>query len=492
MGLSQAVDAALAYLQLFNEDAHARHVKLDEARPFVGPYQAEEDRSWWQNKINHLLNRLLWRQHIYNQKMFSGLHDCFLSVEPGSNLADKPLLQIIVPNDVTENNTGGSARMWGMAEALSRYYRVQLLSISRGWREPVRRKIFAGVDLLVFPLSREIEQEFQRKQSVYGDASSSLVMGDPSIPFPLFDNYIRRTAGDAALVIMVGPYLFDRFRSHSPSVRLVFDMHDIYSDYLGRVAGSCKDAALPVLKEMESRIINDCRLLTPVCQADADEIVRCFPVCGPKIMVIPNGIAMAHVFKSIPSESLQLARSLGINQPIILFMGSVLGANIQAIAYVIEQLSPAYPDVCWVVMGVNKGEFFALHRPCTLPRNVVFAGRVPATEKEALMALASIAIAPMAHGTGSSLKIPDYIAHGKILISTPVGMRGFEQLVDKVDIVDLNQFTGQVGVRLKELVSTSAQIDRRADAAWQTVKAQFDWPVIAASLHTRLQTINNQ
>ena len=82
--------------------------------------------------------------------------------------------------------------------------------------------------------------------------------------------------------------------------------------------------------------------------------------------------------------------------------------------------------------------------PC---ENVVLTGPVSEEAKEAILSLADVAWAPMKSGTGSSLKIPEYIAHGKMVVGTPIGFRGFEELLRFSSVIadeDIQGFFGQV------------------------------------------------
>ena len=112
-------------------------------------------------------------------------------------------------------------------------------------------------------------------------------------------------------------------------------------------------------------------------------------------------------------------------QLLLLFHG--VGDNAVNMGQIGSWFAPVFPQAVFVVMGMN---YTAVRkRGGAQPgNNVVFTGPQLEDLKEAVMALAEVAIAPMASGTGSSLKIPDYVAHGKVVIGTAIGMRGFTEL----------------------------------------------------------------
>ena len=72
----------------------------------------------------------------------------------------------------------------------------------------------------------------------------------------------------------------------------------------------------------------------------------------------------------------------------------------------------------------------------SLPANVVLHGRVSDAEKQRLFAQAALALNPMKVGSGSNLKLVDYLAAGLPVLSSTVGARGFSpELVDCLEVV---------------------------------------------------------
>jgi glycosyltransferase involved in cell wall biosynthesis len=309
-----------------------------------------------------------------------------------------------------------------------------------------------------------------------------LTVGDPALSNPHLDGYLRRVTPRAAAALMVGPFLHARIRAIAPQLPLFYDMHDDYAEYVGRMAGPHRDRAHERLAPIERGMIADCRAIFCVSPEDADSVRARHPEAASKLHLAPNGVATARVFRAYPSESLRLARELRLTKPLILFVGSVLRANLRAMSFIIEKLAPAAPEALFAILGVARAELAQQEGAKTLPPNVVFCGRVSESEKEALFALACLALAPMGEGTGSSLKIPDYVAHGKPVISTPIGLRGYGVLRSHVDVVELDEFAATVKSRVAELMNRNDALDARAAAAWEVVRDKLDWSVIGRDL----------
>ena len=184
----------------------------------------------------------------------------------------------------------------------------------------------------------------------------------------------------------------------------------------------------------------------------------------PHRLVVPNGVDVAACQLVIPSQARRDRVSAGIDRPLVLFMGAHHKPNYEAVAFIFRELAPAFPHAIFVVMGMNLAAVRQRGQPAP-PSNVVFTGPVPETIKEAVMALAEVAIAPMTSGTGSSLKVPDYIAHGKVVIATAIGMRGFAELASFSSVIVTDDVPAALANTLKTLEMAAPSFDRDCQAA---------------------------
>ena len=83
---------------------------------------------------------------------------------------------------------------------------------------------------------------------------------------------------------------------------------------------------------------------------------------------------------------------------------------------------PQLPQVQFV-MGGTHGDAFPSHE---VPDNVVFTGQVIERVKRTLLAAADVALNPVLHGSGTNLKVIEYLASGVPVVSTAFGVRGLE------------------------------------------------------------------
>ena len=81
-----------------------------------------------------------------------------------------------------------------------------------------------------------------------------------------------------------------------------------------------------------------------------------------------------------------------------------------------------------------------------------------------------------------SLKISDYLAHGKTVIATEVGARGFDSFHDLLTLSSLDRFGDVLDDALKEIEHDSTSQDERGRQARERIQSTMDWSVITQPL----------
>jgi glycosyltransferase involved in cell wall biosynthesis len=103
-----------------------------------------------------------------------------------------------------------------------------------------------------------------------------------------------------------------------------------------------------------------------------------------------------------------------------------------------------------------------------------------------LQALSQISINPVTEGGGSSLKVPDALAAGKPLLSTPFGARGFyADGCEGIVLAELDQFAE----RLRELLAKPAMLRKLSNDAVRYARGRLDWPVVVEQYAAELRKL---
>lgn len=139
-----------------------------------------------------------------------------------------------------------------------------------------------------------------------------------------------------------------------------------------------------------------------------------------KMRVVPNGV-MAYGQSSRPSK-IDARRELGISlqQRLAIFLGSQYGPNVEAATFIVNELAPCCPDHLFVIAG-GVGQVVSSVRP-----NVIVTGMLSDDQKALWLAAADMALNPMFSGSGTNIKMFEFMAWSMPVITTETGARGIE------------------------------------------------------------------
>lgn len=141
-----------------------------------------------------------------------------------------------------------------------------------------------------------------------------------------------------------------------------------------------------------------------------------------KMRVVPNGVMAYRDLPSTPERRLEARRTLGIDAGayLAIFIGSPYGPNVQAADFIAQQLAPLMPHVTFVIAGgVSQG------MKSNLP-NVRITGHLDEADKTRWLYACDIAVNPMVSGSGTNIKMFEFMAMGLPVVTTAIGARGIE------------------------------------------------------------------
>ena len=121
-----------------------------------------------------------------------------------------------------------------------------------------------------------------------------------------------------------------------------------------------------------------------------------------------------------------------------------------------------------------------------MPENVKPLGVLDENEKTVVLNASDIGLNPVLAGSGSNLKLCEYIAYGIPVITTSHGNRGFG-FKDKAHLLvaEISEFPSI----LREFLQPSAfslQPMAMAENARQFASSRYDWSVIASGLLSKV------
>ena len=266
---------------------------------------------------------------------------------------------------------------------------------------------------------------------------------------------------------------------------VVYESQDAEHHLKARVLPSSRGGRwlLDHATEAERSTIERAALVTTTTVADAD-LLRALSgsstTTDRRWSVAPNGVD-THEMPLRSDEQHRLARqevmaTLALSpddaRHLVVFIGSWHPPNIDA-ATLLTQLARAREDILVVLAGSHTA---GITDP---PANVRLLGPFPETFLWPLLAAADVAINPMTSGSGSNLKLLDYLAVGVPVVTTPTGARGIADPGSVAVIVEPTIPQLQAGV--DAVLADPEAAAHRVAAGRRLVEEHYDWTLIAGA-----------
>lgn len=414
------------------------------------------------------------------------LEECLRRIREGLAAVEKPVLVYVVPFDVWKLRAGGGKRIAGIAKTLSEEFNVFVVMPIPAAEGCSLKEIARDCRLVGIPQSPEYEERCQALNGVRG--AGIFAFADHFDLLPEFQSVLQLLGGTSRAWGFTSPAAWpvvQRYRQMDGPV--FYDAHDDSSRFL-QDSHTCADGDLVIrLMDLERDLLGQVSLAMFCTAEDLAAARGRTPTCAGLMMQIPNGVDMAACRPVFPSQARADRSRAGLDRTVAVFAGAHHHPNYEAVDRIVRELAPSFPKVVFVVMGMYVAAYRAFGG-AEPGRNVVFTGPVPEETKEAIFALADLGLAPMKSGTGSSLKIPDYVAHGKVVVGTPVGLRGFETLTQFPSVVATEDVPSGLARIVDGLEQDPAAFDGSCRAAREHVKATLDWSVAAQPLVAVLKT----
>ncbi|MBP7275037.1 MAG: glycosyltransferase [Kiritimatiellae bacterium] len=202
---------------------------------------------------------------------------------------------------------------------------------------------------------------------------------------------------------------------------MMLDAHDVNAVAIAERYGPWHGATR-LVRRWESRTVRDMTHVFACSSRDREDFIRMYGVSASSVSVVPNGVEIETGAVAVPALPARAEQAVGGRHP-LLFMGKLdYQPNREALDFLSRRLMPeleaAAPGVfCLLVVGgpVPEGEFHPA---------IIFSGRVPSVAP--WLARAEICLAPIFSGSGTRLKILEYMAARKPVIATPKGAEGIE------------------------------------------------------------------
>jgi glycosyltransferase involved in cell wall biosynthesis len=296
---------------------------------------------------------------------------------------------------------------------------------------------------------------------------------------------IRKEIEESDIIIFCHPYMYPAVCPYIQKQIVIYEALNVEYSLKNTILppGFFKTILLRRLKRFGQNLLARCDLCFTMSEDDKQIFSQLYSVNKSKIRIAPNGVDLD--FYSEVYYARTNRYDPVIPAPLVLFLGSGHPPNVEAAFQIIRKIAPKLPNVyfliagsvCWMIRNETRG------------KNVGLAYFIPDEEKRELFRVANVALNPMVSGSGTNLKMLDYMAAGLPVISTAVGARGITIEDHKHAIIcDLDAFADEIS-HLIDHAEVAEELSRNGR---QLVKEHYDWKNIAHSMISDIEGISKE
>ena len=377
---------------------------------------------------------------------------------------------------------GGKSRIYHLYRHLARQLdcRVELLTFADDYQPGIHQEIAPGVDeIRIAKSDAHVRREARASRRAGGVPVTDAVMPRLFLLTPEYVGALRRSAASSSLLVSSHPYLITAVEAVRQSQPVFYEGHNAEFALKRRMLppNAMGRYLLRLTHEAERRACQNSDLVSACSSADAEAFIAEYAIPPEKIVLAPNGVDLASVTYHPFAE-----RQAHTSPFTVLFLGSWHEPNIEAALFVSE-IARRLPDIRFQFLGSVCDYFRVFHLP--LPANVAPLGVLDDRAKDLALSRAHLALNPMEMGSGTNLKILDYMAAGVPVLSTPFGVRGLNLVPgEHLLVAPLIEFPRII----EQLAGDSApQLGPMTARARAVVEKDYSWEAIARSLADALR-----
>lgn len=385
--------------------------------------------------------------------------------------------------EVFQRQHGGQLRVFNLHKNLSRHFDCTLFCVGRS--KPRRSEIGNMAEVVVNVSQKHLEENAKIEKKA-GIPVEDITMAELLKQYsPELLTQLESEIETSDIIFLEHPYLAPLV-PRDIKKPVVYDAHNV--EYLLKEAmledNETGRQLLEKTRELEQYACDISSLILACSEQDAANLQELFGVDAGKITLLPNGFdcgSTVFYTNSQRENNKQRLNMEGVS--IATFIGSYHRPNIEAAEQIIT-LAGEMPDIFFIVMG---GAGLAL-KDSSLPDNMVFSGIVDENVKNLVYSLADLAINPMINGSGTNLKLAEYMCYGIPVITTETGARGYDiSSGEQAIICGLEEFPA----KMKEVLDNREATDKMCGQAVEYIRQNYDWaPMVQRALPAILNLLS--
>ncbi len=364
----------------------------------------------------------------------------------------------------TPPKSGGEVRLFNFYFELSKYFNITLISSSHLFGEHQNIRHNSKFLERRVPKDASFVKHWQRLEMVKGDGDlSGPCLSECGNDFTELHKIYLEEYEKAEIIVHDFPFTvdFDLFLGLDNKPRIYNSHNCEYSLYKKLHLSAPSNEIVNIVKRAELKLLKSANLVSYCGENDLTAFEEILGSEIKKSCFVPSGMTpMLHAGREINEKNHAV------------FIGSGHLPNVEAANYIVKKLAPNCANIIFDVIGncLPEGNY---------PANVIRHGLVSPEDKNKIISNAKIAINPMLEGSGSSLKIMDFVSHGIAVLSTPIGLRGFDFVDGKHCLVaDINDFANALIKNIKDnkklnKINAAASLFAHENYSWASVVKRF-------------------
>lgn len=217
-----------------------------------------------------------------------------------------------------------------------------------------------------------------------------------------------------------------------------YDAHNVEYDYIRQECHGhrIEEIVGRRIRRLERAVVTASDCVFSVSVQDRERLSSLYGLRSATCTLAPNGVRDAR--PAAKDDAATTARFPGIGRFRVraIFSGGNAEHNRRAVAFLLDQVAPAARDVGFVIHGSCATRF---ERLCSLP-NVFFDADPEVRNFSDYAGPGMIGLNAVETGGGTNLKLLHYLSRGMPVLSTPFGMRGYDDLAGFVRVAPRQEF----------------------------------------------------
>lgn len=413
----------------------------------------------------------------------------FPNIKEGKLTKNRMKVAILDMQPIMPAVGGGRIRLLGLYHSMGTDIEARYVGTYDWPGEKIRRQLITPtLEEVLIPLSDE--HHIAAKKSATQAGGKTVIDMLFSEQAHLSKEYIEETINAthwADVVIFSHPWVAPLISKELlKNKTVIYDSHNVEKllrEQLLDVNSDFERYVLNKVIEAEKLAGDEADLILACSEEDVDGFVEHYNFPRSKIKVFANGVFADKILPATKKQKKEARLKLNIkfSEKICFFIGSNYQPNVDAANFILNNLAAEFENIIFIIGG---GVCDKLSK--NLPSNVRAIGYIEEDEKLLWLHASDFGLNPMFSGSGTNIKMFDFMSAGLPVVTTKIGARGIAtKSTPGLYLCDKEEFHQVLGDALrKDEVISDGLLNR------EKVLKGFSWESISPLLGREVRSVH--